>query len=411
MSEPLPRGAVFAYGLFGLPLAFVALPIYVHVPHLYSSVFGLSLALVGGVLLVARLGDAFIDPLIGALSDRWPRRKLALAFALPALGLGLWGLLRPLGDAPGALWLAAMLCLVYFGFSLASVNHNAWGAELSSDVHERTRITATREGCGLLGVVLASVLPGLLAADTRTGMAYLALVFVLLLMACAAVTLGLAPVSAAGRRDAGAAALWPTLRNRRFARLLGVFACCGIAAAIPASLVLFFIADVLHAEAQSGTFLALYFVAAAAGLPGWVWLARRIGKLQAWLCGMVLALLVFVWAGFLGAGEVWAYGAICVLSGLALGADLALPPSLLADVVARERLGAGAAFGWWNFVTKLNLAVAAGLALPLLQWLGYVPGQGQGLLALAVVYAGLPALLKLIAAALLWRQRAVIGEV
>ena len=34
----------------------------------------------------------------------------------------------------------------------------------------------------------------------------------------------------------------------------------------------------------------------------------------------------------------------------------------------------GAYFGWWNFATKLNLALAAGLALPLLAVFGYTPG-------------------------------------
>ena len=37
-----------AYGLLGLPLAFAALPIYVHAPKLYGGDLGLSLAVVGG---------------------------------------------------------------------------------------------------------------------------------------------------------------------------------------------------------------------------------------------------------------------------------------------------------------------------------------------------------------------------
>jgi glycoside/pentoside/hexuronide:cation symporter, GPH family len=411
----LARRGVFAYGLFGLPLAFVALPIYVHVPHLYSSAFGMSLALVGTVLLIARLGDAIVDPIIGVLSDRWPQRKLAIALALPALALGLWGLLRPISDTPGALWLVSMLALVYLGYSLASVNHNAWGAELSNDPHERTRITATREGLGLAGVVLASVLPGLLSDVTQTGMARLAIVFVALLIGCACVTFGFAPLRAVGAQPVervSHGSLLQPVRSARFRALLWVFAISGIAAAIPASLVLFFIADVLQAEAKSGAFLAIYFVCAAAGLPGWVWLSRRIGKLRAWLAAMVLAVLVFVWAGTLGTGDVLAYGVICALSGLALGADLALPPSMLADTVERDALGAGSSFGWWNFVTKLNLALAAGLSLPLLQSLNYTPGQrdADGLVALAVVYAAVPAVLKLVAAALLWRGRHLIAE-
>jgi GPH family glycoside/pentoside/hexuronide:cation symporter len=148
---------------------------------------------------------------------------------------------------------------------------------------------------------------------------------------------------------------------------------------------------------------------------------------------------VFAWAGLLGSGDLVAYACICVLSGVALGADLALPPSLLADLLARGRerapsqhtegavgvtgeacahdaaacvptLEAGACFGWWSFVTKANLALAAGLALPLLALLGYTPGarEAAAVGALAAVYGFVPVVLKLVAIGLLWRWRDAI---
>ena len=50
-----------AYGLLGLPLAFVALPLYVILPNHYAKAFGVPLATLGAILLGARLFDAFID--------------------------------------------------------------------------------------------------------------------------------------------------------------------------------------------------------------------------------------------------------------------------------------------------------------------------------------------------------------
>jgi hypothetical protein len=55
--------AMLAYGAFGLPLAMAALPVYVHVPRLYAEIGGMSLSLLGALLLAARLLDAGIDPL------------------------------------------------------------------------------------------------------------------------------------------------------------------------------------------------------------------------------------------------------------------------------------------------------------------------------------------------------------
>jgi glycoside/pentoside/hexuronide:cation symporter, GPH family len=64
----------------------------------------------------------------------------------------------------------------------------------------------------------------------------------------------------------------------------------------------------------------------------------------------------------------------------------------------------GAYFGWWQVATKLNLALAAGVSLPLLQWLGYESGSrdAPALLALSWAYALLPCVLKLLAGVLLW---------
>lgn len=403
---------VAAYGALGLPLAFAALPIYVHAPQLYAGEVGLSLATVGAVLLLARALDAVTDPLIGALSDRHAHRRLLILLALPLLALGMVALLAPPQGA-GAGWLAAAVIAVTLGFSLATINYNAWGAEAAAVPADRTRLVAAREACALIGVVLAAALPTVLAQDSATGLERLLWVFLPVLVVCAALTLLAAPrPDAVSNRDGAMLRdLLAALRHRPFAALLGVFAASGIAAAIPASTVLFFVADVLDAERWSGVFLVLYFLAGAAGLPLWVRIAGRVGKLRAWLVAMLLSVVVFGWAASLGSGDLLAYGLICVLSGFALGADLALPPAMLADLLARDfgrgPARAGAWFGWWNFVTKANLAIAAGISLPLLGWLGYAPGAGQGdsLFALALVYAGLPCLAKLAAAALLWRLR------
>ena len=123
---------------------------------------------------------------------------------------------------------------------------------------------------------------------------------------------------------------------------------------------------------------------------------------------MLLAVAAFLWVYFLPSGAATGFGLICVLSGFALGADLALPPALLAAVMARAGHSGsreGAYFGAWSWATKMNLALAAGVALPLLEQLGYVPGtvDAGGTQALLIGYAVLPCGLKLLAAVLLWR--------
>jgi Na+/melibiose symporter-like transporter len=267
-------------------------------------------------------------------------------------------------------------------------------------------LTAAREGFGLLGVVLAAALPSVLANDMNSGIGRLSwLLLPLLLLAAAVSFYGVpggptAPVS----RAPLLASLRRVFADQAFRRLLLVFVANGIAAALPATLFLFFVADVLHAEAASGPLLALYFIAGAASLPLWVRLAARYGRVVAWLLAIALSIAAFAGASLLGPGDLWAFAAICLASGLALGADLTLPVAIAADLGERQGQ-AGACFGVWNLVAKLNLALAAGLSLPLIGVLGYVPGGGTGLSALVFAYAFLPLAFKLLAGSLLWRWR------
>ncbi len=407
----LTRTDLLTYGLFGLPLALVALPIYVYVPPFYAERFGLSLTAIGAALLATRLLDALIDPAIGLWVDRVRTRigyHGAILLALPALALGFVAVFQPLAwaDRYPRAWFVLALALVYLGFSLASIAYQSWGAALTQARAQRSRVTAAREAFGLAGVVLAAAIPGWI------GMDWLPSLFVAALILGAVVLLRIAARPPAGAHAAHSspvmASLLVPLRERQFRWLFGVFLLNGIAAAIPATLFVFFVQDQLRVSSPPGLFLVLYFVAAAASVPFWAALARRLGEARAWLFGMLLAIAAFAWAYGLSAGDGAAFVAICIASGLALGADLVLPPALLAAVIAQAGHAGwreGSYFGVWNWATKMNLALAAGVSLPLLERLGYVPGMREpgGLQALSLAYALLPCLLKLAAAALLWR--------
>ena len=408
---------MLAYSLTSIPLAMAALPIYVHVPKFYADVVGLNLIAIGGLLLAARVFDAIQDPLLGYWSDRYRAtrmgRMLWVLIGTPFLAAGMFGLFHPPRWEQGlmAWWLVAMLLLVYTAFSMLQISYQAYGAEISDHPQERTRVTSWREGLGLLGVFLAAALPEILSKQhgQRQGFAEFSTIFVPLLFLMVLLTVVFSP-RAVARTEAATKdalrAMWKPVNNPLFKRLLIIFVFNGIAASVPATLVLFFIDDVVRAPELSAHFLVAYFAAGALGMPLWVMLSARLGKGRAWCVGMVVSIFAFVWAFTLKSGDTTPFMIICILSGLGLGADLALPPSILADVIDdddKRGLGRneGAYFGLWNLVSKMNLALAAGIALPSLALLGYRPGITQApeaLLYLAGIYALLPCVLKAVAA-------------
>jgi Na+/melibiose symporter-like transporter len=251
----------------------------------------------------------------------------------------------------------------------------------------------------LLGVLLASALPAL------TGLTTLWVAFTCLL-ALGLFALRRAPQPAPAVALMGLPNdLWRVWSNLRFRSLAGLFAVNGIATAIPASLVLFFAQDVLRVPpVMEAVFLCAYFLAGAAAMPLWMRAIRRWGLPGSWLASMVLAIGAFAMAATLAAGDDMPFVFICLVSGICLGADLVIPGALLTGCIQAQgdhERHEGSYIGWWHFFTKLNLALAAGVALPLLQTQGYVPGQRdpQALDALVLAYCMVPCILKSVAAA------------
>ena len=420
-ATPLPprlvtgRGLA-AYALLGLPLAMTALPINILLPDYYAANTGLALTVIGLVLLATRLVDAVADPLLGSWVDSQKGRAGYLRpvlIAAPLLALGFMLLFNPpqSGGAAAATWLFATLVAAYLGYSLATVAYQAWGAELAHDDAGRTRITGAREGAGLMGVLIGGALPSITGMGVLTGVFLVALALALVALWRGAPR---APRSMKAQVPGNPFASFVLpLQSSRLRWLLAVFALNAIAPSITATVFQFFVADRLGLASYTGMFLALYFIAGAASMPLWIRLARKYSLHSVWLTGMVASVAAFIWAFAVGPGDLAAFAFICVLSGIAFGADLALPPALLARVIdanGHDGQREGAYFGLWNFVNKLTLALAGGIALPLLEAMGYARGSSDAaaLTALAFVYAVVPCLLKLVAAALLfaaWRQQ------
>ena len=412
------------YGLMGFPLAFVALPLYVILPNYYAKAFGIPLAALGVLLLGARLFDAFIDPVLGRWSDHLFARstRTVLVWAGGAAMLLCLGFVMlffpPVSGLESLLgWATACLLLTYVSYSFLSITHQSWGAMLGGDETQRSRVVAWREGLGLLGVILASIAP------VVWGMTATSLVFgAALLAAWWAWTHAPRPVAMHTQHSTGVPAplpsrphadptrsnIWLPFSRPDYRALLTVFMVNGIASAVPATLMLFFVQDRLQAApGMQPVFLGTYFVCAALAIPLWLQLVQQIGLARTWAIGMVLSIAVFVFTALLGAGDIAAFTVVCALSGAALGTDLAMPGALLAGTIAAHAdrgRAEGAYFGWWNFATKLNLALAAGVALPALGLLGYTPGaqDAAALRTLTAAYCLLPCALKLVAASLLY---------
>lgn len=409
-----------AYALPAIPIASLTLPLYIIVPTFYGEVIGLSLTTVGFVLLLIRVLDALCDPVIGWLSDRFSpafgRRRSFFIGSIPVTALAAFMLFWPPVNA-GAVYLGLWGSLLSIGYTATFLPYTAWGAELSTDYQGRSVVSAFREGATLVGTLIAIILPFAVGMENGTGfhgLAALSLFIVVLLpiSSLVAVSNVIEPPDRSIRMLGFVAALWFVFKNTAFIRLVVAFLINGLSNAIPATLFLYFVSDRLGAPDMRGPFLFLYFLFGIAGVPFAVWCAARVGKHRAWCYGMGLACIIFFFAGFLGTGDIAAFGVICALTGFLLGFDLALPGSIQADVIDVDTASTGSQrtgfyIAAWSLATKLALALAVGLVFPILHWSGFesrIDGQPGpfALDTLALLYAWLPIAFKLVAIAIMW---------
>ena len=394
------------YGQLALPLAFAGLPLYIHAPDFYAANFGLSLGFIGVVLLAVRLLDAFADPFIGSLSDRYAhRRPVFMPVTAFFFALSFVALFNP-PPAAEPLWFTFCIFLATLSFSVLTINLNSIGSEIAKDNITRTNVSSIREAFGILGLFLAVLLPYVVAT-----MQHYALIIsvVTLLSMCVFIFWLLRQKNADIRNNAtfGRLNLSDVFKGDA-ARFFAVYGISIFSSSLPAVLVLFYIRDYLAAEKFTGMFLAIYFLSAILFMPLWKVCARRYGARAVWFFAMGLAALSLVFAAFIGEGAIYAYAIICFFSGAALGAELMLPPAILSSLIDQSGKNHQTSlyFGVYAFFMKIALALASVVAFTALDIAGFLPdaqNESCALITLAFLYALVPAVLKLAAMLLLYR--------
>jgi Na+/melibiose symporter-like transporter len=422
LAEPharVPLGRLLAYALLEAPVmgAMNATSLFL---GFHYATLGVSLEQVGGILMAARLLDVLIDPAVGLLSDRtrgrFGRRKTWVVAGAPIFALATWKLFIPPAEVD-AVYFASWLVLFWLGFSMINIPYYAWGAELSPDYHERTRITTWRTIFGTLGFF--AILLAAAARQEASGVggqpsevlamaAGIAVVGVPLLVAWAA--LRVPDRGVGGAQVPLLRGLRVMARNGPFLRLLAAFTIVGLGPVLQGAMFPFFMQHVVG-DTQSGPkILLIYYPTVTLGILLWGALARRIDKHRAWIAGMVVMVAATASYMLVGRGELGMMVAILFVSGIGSGALTALPASMKADVVDLDAVEsgedrAGLFFAAWSLAVKFIAAVGQGLAFTTLAWIGFHARGDNGpseILGLRIFYSAGPMLLYLTALLIVW---------
>jgi len=361
----------------------------------YTDTLLLSPTVVGTILLLTKAWDAVIEPAMGYVSDttrsRWGRRRPYVLLGSLPMGVCFYFLFAPpaLSTVGLLAYLLVITLALYSCFSIFTVPYLAWGAELTSDYHERTTVVQVRSLFGLIGGVAGAALPMMVVAryaDPRSGFAAMAL-----MLGAAIAVSGL--LTGVGVPDRGrerlpvpslthfTRGLLGTFTNRDFRIIFATICLMTIAASMSTAIQLVVVKYRLQLYDWFPLFALVFGLSLALSFPVWLLLSRRLGKNGAMQLGLGLGCVTPLGWLLVQPGQVLAMAAFMVVAG-AMAGSLTLAVSQAIDVVDVDELHtgeqrAGAYFGIWAFGLKLATAVGQFLGGVLLDVVDYVPDAVQ----------------------------------
>ncbi|MBI1330250.1 MAG: MFS transporter [Alphaproteobacteria bacterium] len=386
----LSNSRLALYALPSIPIAFLFLPVAMLMPAYYAREMHVSLSAIGGFLVISRMADVFLDPMIGRWSDnthsKFGRRKLWMVIGTPILMLGAFILFMPMVPVNGWYLLIASF-VIYAGGSTVGLPYAAWGTELMDTYHGRSRMAGFREAAGVVGGLLAACIPAITGlyghGIDRFTMSIMggAIIVLTPLMVFVAITFVKEPPVKSRVHVPLLPSLLALFKNKPFRLFCAAYIVYTIGASIPSATIVFFISDYLKAPNLVGPGLLLVALMTIIAVPMWLKVSRRFGKHIATAASLLISMALYVGVTpFLHPGDGWLYVGLLAIMGISSSGFVTLPMGLIGDIIDYDTLihrqpRGGIYWGVWSFAQKVSPALAIGVTLPLLKYLGFQPGE------------------------------------
>lgn len=399
----------------------------------YTDVMGVSAGVVGLVMTVARIVDAFTDVTMGRICDRsrttpagkfkpWLRR-MCVPVALASFLIYQSGLAgAPMGVKIAYLFITYILWGSVFYTSI-NIPYGSMASAVSADPDDRQSLSTFRTmGGTLAGVVIGVGLP-LIAYQKVDGVETLigprvtlaAGVFSVLAVVCyllcyTMVTERVQVPASDKKQDSVIQMLKSALHNRALISIIAASIVMLLAQLTMQGMSGYVYPDYYNnAGAQSVSTLTMMvgmLLAAALVKP----LAKKFGKCEVSVASSIFAVIVNVVLLVVRPENVWVYVAFQFLCWLGLGMFSMVTWALITDVIDYSELKNGkredgTVYALYSFARKLGQAASAGLTGLLLEVIGYSaatrtdPVVQSGLFNISVL---VPALGFALLAAILW---------
>lgn len=372
-----PVGALSAYasGSFGMG-------VWVTVPGLLllyflTDILGVAAALAGLTLLVPKIVDVVVHPMVGSRSDRQARalghrrRMMTGGIALGLAMVAMFSVPSSLEGAPAAAWVGGWYIVGNLLFAMFQVPYLTTPSDLRIGYHERTRVFMFRMlflTVGLLGAGVAA--PALVASEKRGDYMTMAAVLAVVMIVSALVAIrGVGRLTAAcGFRAPAESAGHSTLADvkvawadRDFRMLVLSYLFTGTTTHLFMAALPYFTRYVFDSAGLTAVFMGCFLGPAVLAGPIWLRLSRTMGKQRGLLTSQLifvvgsLAVSIGAWLDLVVLSVVVVAAMGFAFAGLQLFA-FSMVPDAVAAAEARGDSQAGAYTGVWTATEALGTA-------------------------------------------------------
>ncbi len=357
-----------------------------------TNVVGLQPILAGTVMLIGRIADGLVDPLLGVLTDRtrtrWGRRSpyfLWMALPVAVVYILLWTPLQLESQTGLFIWCSVTYVLSVITFSAVMTPYAALAPELTPHYDERTALVNTRMAFSIFGGLFGAVAPKMIvdAFKTDPGQGYMVMSIILGVVFTAIWLLMFLVMRGREKtfEHSTSSGVWESLgsvfKNRSFLALIGIYLFSFLTNDVLSANFIYFLTFYLAKDGLFTAVMGALLVSAALSLPVYTRLSRRFGKRTTYFIGAGYWIVVLASLFLLQPSTpTTLILVIAVLLGLGMGISYAIPWAMLPEVVDVDEAVTGQRqegvyAGIMTFLRQVSSSLAVFAIGAALQFSGY----------------------------------------
>ena len=410
--------SILSYSFQSFYLAGSFLLLFIFLPTFYNLSIGISLSVIGLVILISRIFDVISDFLIGYLTEKriisGRSRKNQILFGIIVFIFSLFGLY--VLQSSNIYYFIFYYNLALISYSIAIIPYDSIVIDQKKILKKRFRLAAVKEVFAILGVLSALIIPTaisnfkeveLLNPDVIkiSGLIFISFSIigglVFYLFYDDELNFKSNEISLKNLKNL-------TKKNKKIISFSYITFFNLLANNFTANLFIIFVSEYLGLSEYAGYLLILYFLITLISTPFWYFFGKKFSNMFLLQFGTSITIFGFLFVMFTSSDNWQIYLFVIFITGIGIGIDLIIPQIELADILDQDNKNRLSQIftSFFSIIRKAAIGIAAGIALTgygYLQEINFI--IHQNIPNIMIFYFFIPITIKLFVLILVMRYR------